>query len=153
MCCQITPAIGHEPMKPMTMTRFRFMRSGAKKERTSNARRRKDGVNRREKTPNAQRPTPNVQLRGKPQLFCLNLGVERWALDVGRFSRSRKSRLVLELLDHDGGVAGHDRVCWNAFCDNGTGGDHGIFSDRHAFQNRRVHSDPDVISDDDGDRA
>jgi hypothetical protein len=40
MCCQITPAMGIEPMKPMTTIRLRFMRK---------------------KTLNAQHPTPNVQ--------------------------------------------------------------------------------------------
>jgi hypothetical protein len=44
MCCQITPAIGIEPMKPMTTTRFDFIEA---------------------KTPNAQHPTPNAQ---RPEL-------------------------------------------------------------------------------------
>src|SRR6266481_1785522 len=26
MCCQMTPAMGQEPMKPMTMSRFRLIR-------------------------------------------------------------------------------------------------------------------------------
>jgi hypothetical protein len=55
MCCQITPAIGIDPMKPMTTMRLRLMRK---------------------KTSNVQRPTPNAQL---PEL-----SVERWALSVGR---------------------------------------------------------------------
>jgi hypothetical protein len=40
MCCQITPAIGIEPMKPMTTMRFDFIK---------------------QKTPNVERPTPNIQ--------------------------------------------------------------------------------------------
>ena len=32
MCCQMTPAIGIEPMKPMTTMRFRFMERKWKEE-------------------------------------------------------------------------------------------------------------------------
>jgi hypothetical protein len=55
MCCQITPAIGIEPMKPMTTTRFGFIAA---------------------ETSNAQHPTPNVQ---RPTFW-----IERSALSVER---------------------------------------------------------------------
>src|SRR4029077_1498990 len=49
MCCQTTPAIGIEPIKPMTTMRLRFIRK---------------------KTPNAQRRTSNIERR--------EFGVGRW---------------------------------------------------------------------------
>src|SRR4029079_13278937 len=59
MCCQTTPAIGIDPMNPMTTMRLRFMRK---------------------KTPNAQRRTSNVEQR--------KFGVGCWELGVGSYNES-----------------------------------------------------------------
>jgi hypothetical protein len=59
MACQITPAIGIDPINPITTIRLRFIRK---------------------KTPNAQRRTPNIEQK--------EFGVERWELGVGRWNES-----------------------------------------------------------------
>src|SRR5436190_23924688 len=106
MCCQMTPAIGQEPMKPMTMRRLRFMGRSEK------------GM------PNAQRPTPNVQLGQASELFSLTLGVGCWALDVGCSPRCRSSQLVVELLNDDGWVSRHNDIRRHTLCHHGSGSDH-----------------------------
>src|SRR5262245_31482055 len=60
MCCQTTPAIGIDPMNPITTMRLRFIRR---------------------KNPNAERQTPNIERK----LF----GVGRWTLEIGRSNDSR----------------------------------------------------------------
>src|SRR6476619_4076380 len=59
MCCQTTPAIGIDPMNPITTMRLRLIRK---------------------KTPNAQRRTSNVEQR--------KFGVGRWAFGVGSYNES-----------------------------------------------------------------
>src|SRR5947208_9257764 len=60
MCCQITPAIGIEPIKPMTTIRLRFMSK---------------------RTPNAERRMPNVERR--------KFGIGHWALALGHWNESQ----------------------------------------------------------------
>src|SRR5436190_22160804 len=76
------------------------------------------------KTPNAQRRTPNLELGG--------------------------SSFFAELLCDYGGISGDDDICWDAFRDDGAGGDDGIFANRYAFEDYGVHTDPDVVGNDDG---
>src|SRR5207244_9590921 len=64
MCCQITPAIGIEPMKPITTMRLRFMK---------------------QKTSNPEHRTPNLEGR--------KFGVGRSALGVRRSNASRLESL------------------------------------------------------------
>src|SRR5436190_1754316 len=101
----MTPAIGQEPMKPMTMRRLRFIRRSGRR------------------TPNAQRPTPNVQLGQASELFSLTLGVGCWTLDVGRSPRWRSSPLVVELLNDDGWVSRHNDIRRDTLCHHGAGSD------------------------------
>src|SRR2546423_3393039 len=63
----MTPAIGQEPMKPLTIRRFSFM--GAE----------------REKTPNAEYRTPNFELKIATCLTLSSFGIRRSAFGVGRF--------------------------------------------------------------------
>src|SRR5207244_13461729 len=60
MCCQITPAIGIEPIKPMTTIRLRFMNK---------------------RTPNAERRMPNVERR--------KFGIGHWALALAHWNESQ----------------------------------------------------------------
>ena len=57
--------------------------------------------------------------------------------------------LHLEFLDRDSRISSHDGIGLDRFGDNRPGSDHGVISDGHAFQDGRVHSDPDVVADDD----
>src|SRR2546423_5085438 len=56
----------------------------------------------------------------------------------------------VELLCNYCGISSDDDIGRHAFCDDGAGGDDGIFADRHAFENDGVHADPDVVGNDDG---
>src|SRR6266404_3555070 len=88
MCCQITPAIGIEPMKPMTTMRLRFISSHSH---------------------------------------------SSW----------------LEFSNNNGGIAGDDRVWRNAFRDDRARSNDRVFADGYAFQNYRIHADPDIVGNSD----
>ena len=60
------------------------------------------------------------------------------------------SRFDVECLDHGRRVTGHNYIRGNALRDDSTGCNHGVLANRHALQNDGVHSDPDVVADDDG---
>ena len=122
MCCQITPAIGHRAHEAHDDDALAFHTEEENAERS-----------------NAQRRTPNVECRKSSSEF----GIRRWALDVGRL------RLSLKCLHRNGRIPSNDGVWRNAFRYNRSRSHHGIFADGHAFQNRRVHSDPDIVGDDD----
>src|SRR5690242_2418693 len=94
MCCQITPAIGQEPMKPITRSRFRFMR--------------------------------------------------------GRSETMGGSDGGIEFLNDDGRITSYDDIGRDALRHNRTSRYHGVFTNGYALQNRRIHSNPDIIRNNDG---
>src|SRR5436190_18024305 len=98
----MTPAMGQEPMKPITMRRRRFI--GAKKK----------------KTPNAERRTPNVELQtGRLPVSCA-FEIGRWTFGVRRFPPLSFS---VELFRDHRRIPGNDDVGRDAFRDDGAGGD------------------------------
>ena len=120
MCCQITPAMGIEPMKPITTIRFRFIKK---------------------KTPNSERIREQAAQRRMSNLQRWKLDVGCSTLDVRRFLRS------LEFFNNDGRISRNDCIRLNPLCDNGARSDNRVLANRDALQNHSIHSDPNVVRD------
>src|SRR5713101_2213213 len=91
------------------------------------------------KTSNAEHPTPNVECRR-----CFSgFDIRRSALGV------RRLLLSLKCLHRDRRIAGDDRVWRNAFRDDRARGNDRVFADGYAFQNYRIHTDPDIVGNSD----
>ena len=89
-------------MKPITTMRLRFIAK---------------------KTPNAEHPTPNVECRKR----SFEIGIRRWALDVGRLLRS------LECLHNRRGITSDDAIRGHALRHHCAGRNDGILADGNAF--------------------
>src|SRR5678815_161743 len=114
----MTPAIGIEPMKPMTTMRFRFMeRKGKEEGKTSNI-------------PGNAGKTVFRTLPLNVERFC-----EKWSWANDKFS------------NHPGWIPRNDRVGGDALRNYRSSRDDRVLTDCHAFENDRVHADPDIVRD------
>ncbi len=62
-----------------------------------------------------------------------------------RFISNHSRSSWLEFSNNNGGIAGDDRVWRNAFRDDRARGNNRVFADGYAFQNYRIHADPDIV--------